>query len=314
MPWMYDLSICIVNWNTVDLLRNCLDSIFKQKWKTSIEVIVVDNDSSDSSLEMMVCEFPQVKIIANKENVGFARANNQAIAQSNGKYILLLNSDTVVFPESLDVVVDFIDRHPEAGMVGCKLINPDGSLQRSCWQGFPSLKSTIIDSFYLWRLFPGSTWVSRSELPVEQLDCELEVDHLLGAFMLVRREVIDSVGGMDESIFLFLEETEWCYRIKNNGWHIFYLPTAKVLHLGQQSVHKNPERTLPELYRNQVWFYRKSEKPTRMREFLLKLVIAVAAVIRFNLWVWRSLSVVQRAKAFRMQRGYLEVLRQLHSF
>jgi GT2 family glycosyltransferase len=309
-----DLTICIVNWNTSDLLRDCLNSIFNNTWNASLEVIVVDNDSADSSVEMLKREFPQVNLIANHENVGFARANNQAIKQSHGKYILLLNSDTVVLPDSLDSMVSFMKSHPETGMVGCKLVNTDGSTQRSSWQGFPSLQSAVVNAFYLWRLLPNHSWVHSSEVSISEHQSELEVDHLLGACMLVRREVIDSVGGMDDQYFLFLEETEWCYRIKKKGWSIYYLPFTQIIHIGQQSVHMNPERNLPEEYRNFVRFYRNIQNPPKYKLMALKIVIASAAIIRIGLWIIRFFSTTHRNNANRMVRGYSEVIRQLPSY
>ena len=181
-----DISICIVNWNTSDLLRDCLNSIYQLSWNNCYEVIVVDNASTDSSLEMLRIDFPQAKVIANEVNLGFARANNQAFALAKGNYILALNSDTIVLPGAFGTMKDFMDNHREAGAVGCKLLNPDGTIQRSCWHGFPNLKSAIVDAFYLWRVFPNLAWVCTSEIPQEELDAEVEVDHLLGACILVR--------------------------------------------------------------------------------------------------------------------------------
>jgi GT2 family glycosyltransferase len=310
-----DLTICIVNWNTAKLLRDCLDSIFNQKWRISLQVVVVDNHSADLSAAMVRSKFPnQVILIENKENLGFARANNQAFAQAQGEYVLILNSDTLVCPGSLDDMVDFMEHHSETGALGCKLINPDGSVQRSCWLGYPNLKAAIADAFYLWRLLPNLPWMRTCETAVANPKIELEVDHLLGACILVRRDVINAVGGMNEDLFLFLEETEWCYRIKKSGWKIHYLPHAQIVHIGQQSVNQQPALTLPEKYRNFIWFYRRTENPSEIQVAVLKLVIAFAAIIRIGLWSERSLSSAYREKAYRMRYGYWEVIRQLPSF
>lgn len=305
-----DLSIVIVNWNTQRLLWDCLASIFEKQWASSLEVIVVDNASSDGSLEMVKHNFAQVQVIANAENVGFARANNQGFKIASGRYVLLLNSDTVVLTGSLDALVKFMDEHPDAGMVGSKVLNPDRSLQRSCWRGYPSLKMAVIDAFYLWRLLPDHPWVRSMEIPERELDRTLQVDHVLGASMMVRREIIEQIGGMAENIFLFLEETEWCFRFQKHGWKVYFFPGAEIIHFGQQSVHKNPERTLPEKYRNFMWFYRNFMNPSAIQKALLKVTFALAGLIRMGLWTWRGRRAEERGQAVRMRRGYWLVVKQ----
>lgn len=308
-----DLSICIVNWNTADLLRGCLSSILRETWRISLELIVVDNDSRDDSASMVRREYPCVKLLANTENVGFARANNQAFAEASGRYVLVLNSDTVVLPNALDILVQFMEVHPEAGATGCKLLDSNGLVQRSCWQGFPSMQTEVIDALFLWKLFPRLPWVRNSEISVEDLENELAVDHLLGACFVVRREVIDSIGGMDDRIFLYLEETDWCYRIKSGGWQIYYLPAAKVIHIGQQSARQDPERTLPEMYRSHLRFYRNYERPSKLQELIFKLVILLASLLRIGLWTWREYSDSQHELARGMRRGYWKTIKQLPS-
>jgi GT2 family glycosyltransferase len=311
---MADLTIIIVNWNTRELLANCLHSIFAHDQGVTLEVIVVDNASHDKSADTVRGEFPQVHLIANNENVGFARANNQALLLAKSRHVLLLNSDTVVLPGALPKLVTYLDEHLQVGVVGPRLLNPDGTFQRSCWRGFPSLSSAFVDAFYLWRLVPRSQLVQSSELLDALGDEPVEVDHVLGACMMVRNEVIQQVGGMDEDFFLFSEETEWCYRIKEAGWKICFLPAAKIIHFGQQSVHQNPQRTLPEKYRNYVRFYRKHENPSRLQEAILKGIIVVAGLLRVGLWTWRSRAANQRDRARRMRYGYWEVIRQSPSF
>lgn len=311
---MLDVSICIVNWNTRELLTNCLHSIFADDQEVTFEIIVVDNASYDNSADMVGARFPQVHLIANNENVGFARANNQAFLLAQGRYVLLLNSDTMVLPGALPQLVRYLDEHPRVGVVGPRLLNPDETFQRSCWRGFPSLHSAFVDAFYLWRLAPHSRLVQSSELLDPPGDEPIEVDHVLGACMMLRREVINQVGGMDEGFFLFLEETEWCFRIKKAGWKICFLPTAKIIHIGQQSVHQNPERTLPEQYRNYVRFYRKHKNPSRLQEAILKGIVVVGGLLRIGLWTWRGRLASQRDKARRMRCGYWEVIQQSPSF
>ncbi len=309
-----DLSVCIVNWNTKDLLRGCLGSIYGQQWDSSLEVIVVDNASTDGSAAMVRRELPQVRLIANSENFGFARASNQAFTQAHGRYALVLNSDIAVKPGALDSMVRFMDRHPDAGMIGCELLNPDGSPQRSCWRGFPSLSMALGDALYLWRLAPSLARGPANMRRQTDRREPLEVDHLLGACMMVRREVIAQVGGMNEGLFLFLEDTEWCYRLRANSWKIYYLPSAQMIHFGQGSVHQNPERTLPEQYRNFVWFYRTHAGPSAARVGILKLVIVLASVLRVGLWTWRARVASQRDQARRMRSAYWQVIRRALSY
>jgi len=311
---MLDVSICIVNWNTRELLANCLHSIFADDQRVTFDVIVVDNASHDTSPDMVRADFPQVHLIANNENLGFARANNQAFSLAKGRHVLLLNSDTIVLQDALLKMVKYLDEHQLIGVVGPKLLNLDRTLQRSCWRGFPSLRSAFVAAFYLWRLVPHSRLVQSTESLDIPDDKPIEVDHVLGACMLVRREVINQVGGMDEELFLFLEETEWCYRIKKRGWEVHFLPWAEIIHVGQQSVHQNPEQTLPEKYRNYVWFYKKYENPSKMQLALLKLVTISAGLLRMGLWTWRSRSASQRDQARRMRSGYRKVVKQSLSF
>jgi GT2 family glycosyltransferase len=305
---MIDVSICVVNWNTAAHLQCCLQSIFEHPWSVVFEVIVVDNASKDESLGIVHREFPQVKVIANMENVGFARANNQAFDIAEGRYLLLLNSDTVVLPESLDKMVKFMDQNLEAGLIGCMLLNVDGSLQRSCWRDYPTLKTAVIDAFYLWRLMPNLPMVRASELSCQELQNTIEVDHVLGACMLVRREILNSVGGLNEKFFLYSEETEWCYRIKKSGWKIYFIPHAKIVHCGQQSTYQNPEHTLPEKYHNYLRFYREFKHPSRFNELLLKGVFLLGSMIRIGLWTWKGFQANQRTLANRMRSGYWKVL------
>ncbi len=307
---MIDLTIIIVNWNTRELLYNCLHSIFANDQEMTFQVIVVDNASHDKSADMVRAEFPQVYLISNNENVGFARANNQALPLAKGRHVLFLNSDIEVLPDALPRLVKYLDERPQVGVVGPKILHPDGTSQRSCWRGFPSLRFAFVDAFYLWRLVPHCRLVQSSGLLDIPDDEPIEVDHVLGACMMVCREVINQVGGMDEGFFLFLEETDWCHRIKKAGWKIHFLPTAKIIHVGQQSVHQEPQRTLPEKYRNYVRFYRRHENPSKLQEAILKGIIVVAGLLRIGLWTWRSRMIEQRDHARRMRRGYWEVIRQ----
>lgn len=231
---LIDVSVIIVSWNTRDILRDCLMSVYKQLRDISFEVIVVDNASSDGSAEMVKCEFSQVILLQNDENKGFAVANNIGMAIAKGKYILLLNSDTIILDNAVSRVVAFADSHSEVAVVGCKVLNPDGSLQLTCFM-FPSLLNMLLSSTYLYKFFPKSKFFGRERMTWWNRDDVREVDVVTGCFMLVRSEAIKQVGMMDERFFVYGEETDWCYRFTRSGWKIMFTPNAQIIHFGGQS-------------------------------------------------------------------------------
>jgi GT2 family glycosyltransferase len=232
-----DVSVIIVNWNTCDLLRQCLLSVFTPTLSIDFEVIVVDNGSTDGSVEMVRREFGQVKILANEGNRGFAAANNQAIAIANGRYILLLNSDTIILDRAIEKTVIFADSHPDTATTGCRILNPDRTLQSSCFM-FPSILNWFLFSTYLYRLFPRNRFFGRERMTWWLRDDSREVDVVTGCYMLVRREAIDQVGQMDEQFFMYAEETDWCYRFKAKGWKNRFTPSAEIIHIGGASAAK----------------------------------------------------------------------------
>jgi GT2 family glycosyltransferase len=229
-----DVSIIIVNWNTNDLLQNCLQSTLKQAGDLDYEIIVVDNASSDGSGEMVKQKFPQVKLIENTENRGFAAANNQGMAIAQGRYVLLLNSDTVILDNAIAKTVAFADNHPEAAVVGCRVLNPDRTLQPTCFM-FPSVLNMFLWSTYLSKLFPKSKFFGRERMTWWNRTDVRDVDVVTGCFMLVRQEAIKQVGMMDERFFVYGEETDWCYRLQKAGWRILFTPNAHIIHLGGAS-------------------------------------------------------------------------------
>ncbi len=306
------LTIVIVNWNARDFLASCLESLFESTPDVSMQVTVIDNASSDGSVAMVREHFPQVEVIANGENVGFAAANNQVLEAFDSPYVMLLNPDTIVKPDAVRTLLEYMEANPQVGMIGPKLLNEDGSLQRSCWRGFPSLGFVLSDLLYLWKLLPGL--VRRYELSGDELNQMREVDHILGACMLTRREIVEQVGPMDAGYFLFLEETDWCYRIRKAGFSIAYVPDAEIIHLGERSVRQHPERTLPHLYRGYCRFGRQRLGYGRGIIALMKLFIALGAVLRLGLWGWRRIRADDRAQASKMLRGYIQVLQGLLSY
>jgi N-acetylglucosaminyl-diphospho-decaprenol L-rhamnosyltransferase len=223
-----ELSVLIVSWNVKALLRDCLASLDRERASLRLEVIVVDSASADGSAAMVAAEFPWVTLIACDANVGFARGNNLAIAQANGRYILLLNPDTVVLPDALTTMVVYLDTHPEVGVVGAQLLHGDGTVQSSR-RRFPTLATAFFESTWLEPLAPARLLQRYyvAEAPPDQI---VEVDWLVGACLLTRCTVVEQVGGLDEAFFMYSEELDWCRRVKDAGWLIVYLPTAQIIH------------------------------------------------------------------------------------
>jgi N-acetylglucosaminyl-diphospho-decaprenol L-rhamnosyltransferase len=236
-----DLSIIIVSWNVCDLLRKCLKSIEQGKSDLNIEVIVVDNASSDGSQNMVRDEFPTVKIDAQSENVGFPRGNNLGLENAKGRYFLLLNPDTEVVDDALSILVQYLEDHPAVGLVAGQLLNPDETIQSSI-RRFPTVATGLFESTWLQGLAPRRL-LDRYYFADAPTDTAVEVDWVVGACMMVRKELIEQVGLLDEAYYMYSEELDWCKRIKSDGWQIVYLPTAQIIHhAGKSSEQAVPER------------------------------------------------------------------------
>ncbi|MBM4467019.1 MAG: glycosyltransferase family 2 protein, partial [Chloroflexi bacterium] len=252
-----DLSIVIVNWNVRDLLRICLHSIFQLPLSNfQREVIVVDNASSDGSVAMIEEEFPQVQLIANSENVGFTVGNNQGIAASRGRYILLLNPDTEIVGDALATMVEYMDEHPQVGALGPQLLNPNGSIQSSR-RRFPTMTTAFLESTILQQRFPDNAVLRRYYI-LDHPDDEIqEVDWVTGACLLARRKTVEEVGLLDEGFFMYSEELDWCRRAKERGWKVVYLPTARVIHHGAQSSEQVKSFQHIQFQRSKIRYFRK---------------------------------------------------------
>jgi len=250
---MIDLSVIIVNWNTRDLLVRCLNSITQVTQRMKAEIFVVDNRSSDESGRTVKERFSQVILIENETNLGFAGANNQALRRSKGNYLLLLNPDTQVKEEPIQKLISLMDAHPDVGITGVQLLNSDGSKQNSI-ANFPSLATELLNKSLL-------RWLSPGKFPGKEKDYPepIEVDSVIGACMMVRREALDQVGLLDEDYFLFLEETDWCYRMKRAGWKIYHVPDAEVYHFQGKSAEKEKKRARVEYFRSRYHFFKKNK-------------------------------------------------------
>ena len=234
---MVDLSIVIVSWNVCELLRRCLRSILDAGY--SMETIVVDNGSTDGSVEMVRAEFPAVRLITNVKNPGFAAANNQGISVARGRHVLILNPDTEVVGDALAKMVTFADEHPDVGVVGPQLLNPDGSVQSSR-RRFPTLATAFFESTWFQPYAPRRL-LERYYVLDQPDGVAQDVDWVKGAALMARREAIERVGPMDEGFFMYSEELEWCRRFRQADWRVVYVPTAQVIHYEGQS----SEQVLP---------------------------------------------------------------------
>lgn len=246
------LEVIIVNWNTSQLLHDCLTSLFRYlpaqlPPNFILHVTVVDNASSDASVAMVGAEFPQVQVKQNSANLGFAAANNIALASGHTSFFLLLNSDTLVLENSLSLLLEFMQQHPDAGVCGPRLLNKDNTLQTYCWK-FPYPLLDFLNFLELYRypylynsLLPGCLLQIRSLEPIS-------VDFLSGACLLVRHQAYEQVGGLDSAYFFYNEESDWCYRFRQAGWKIWFVPRAELIHLGGQSSQRV-------LYSRIIWFH-----------------------------------------------------------
>lgn len=234
-----DLSVIIVNYNVRDFLGNALTSVFQALRGMEGEVIVVDNASDDGSAEMVEERFPAATLIRNPRNLGFAAANNAALGRARGRYLLLLNPDTVVQEDTFQTIVRFLDDHPRAGMAGCRILNPDGTLQPACRRSFPTPWVAFTKISGLSALFPNSRIFGRYNLGYLDPEGTYEVDAISGSFMAVRREAFEQVGGLDEEYFMYGEDLDWCYKIRRAGWQVWYVSGTRIIHYKGESIRRS---------------------------------------------------------------------------
>ncbi|MCC7371691.1 MAG: glycosyltransferase family 2 protein [Chloroflexi bacterium] len=256
---MLDVSVVIVNYKVRDLLRDCLRSLEHDLATLTGEVWVVDNASGDGSVEMVREEFPWVRLIASTWNRGYGAANNLAIREAAGRYryLLILNPDTKLPPNALVDTIAEMERHPDIGALGPKLIRGDGTLDRACRRSFPSPEVAFYRLFGLARLFPNHPRFARYNLLNVDEDTAMDVDSVCGAYMLLRREVVERVGMFDEAYRMYGEDLDWAYRIKAAGWRVRYHPAVTVLHLKGQSSRQRPVSSIRAFYDAMRVFYDK---------------------------------------------------------
>jgi GT2 family glycosyltransferase len=251
-----DISVVILSWNDKEHLIGLLESLQGASRRT-MEVIVVDNASTDGSPELVESRFPEVKVIRNKENVGFPRGNNMGVRASSGKYVFVLNSDIKVLGKCVDILVDYMEEHPDIGMLGPRVLNADGTHQSSCRRN-PTLWNNFCSAVGLARIFRNSRLFSGEHMFYFKGDKTIDVDVLVGCFWLTRRTALDQFGLLDEGFFLYAEDVDWCKRCWKAGWRVVFLPTAEAIHYGGASTtKKDPVRFAVTQQRSILRYWRK---------------------------------------------------------
>jgi GT2 family glycosyltransferase len=256
----FDLSITICSWNTVDDLRACLASLRAAQDEGPFEVVVVDNASEDHSAEMVRDEFPEFVLIHSHVNLGFTGGHNLAIEKSRGRHKALLNSDTVVHPGAIRSILRYMADHPEAGIVGPKLLNPDGSLQMSC-RRFPNPVAAAFRNTWLGRIFPNNRYTREYLMADFAHDEAREVDWVSGAAMFIRGELIERIGALDDEYFMYCEDVDLCKRAWKNGWKVVYVPEAVITHAIGRSSDKAPNRMIAQFHKSMLRYYTKNVLP-----------------------------------------------------
>lgn len=227
------ISVIVLNYNTEELLQNCLTSLSTalKKLKLKTEVFVVDNASSDNSVSMVRKNFREFKLLVNKVNLGFAAGNNIAVPLTSGEYILFLNPDTIIYPDTLPNLIEYLDKHEDVAVATCKVEFLSGKIDPDCHRGFPTPWVALTHFSGLAKIFPFSPLFNRYHLGFLDFDKIQEIDACLGAFMIVRRKAAEEVGWWDEDYFFYGEDIDWCYRFKKSGWKVIYYPKSKITHL-----------------------------------------------------------------------------------
>ena len=243
----------IVNYNTKDLLKACLKSVFGSHTSFNFEVLVSENGSKDGSVEMVRKHFPEAKLIENNANLGFSKGNNAALRQAIGKYCLLLNSDTEVRANTFDLSIRYMNLHPEVGAMGCKVLLPNGELDKACRRKFPNPANAFLPLFGL-KKFSNYNITT----PIDE---EIEVDAVMGAYLLIRKSVMGQIGLLDEDFFMYGEDLDWCWRVKEAGHKIMYYPDAEITHYKYGSAQLIPIRTIKLAHNAMRIFYRKHYAP-----------------------------------------------------
>jgi len=301
-----DISVIIVSWNAKKYLLDCLHSIVPELSNVQAEIIVVDNASSDGSPELVEKQFPKINLICNKENLGFAKANNIALEKSTGKYICLINSDVVIKEKCFDVLISYMDSHPDVGMMGPQILDTTGNIQRSCMQ-LPTLWNTFCTAIVLDKLFPQCRLFGGKEMTYWNHDSLQEVDVINGCFWIIRREALDQVGYLDGNFFMYGEDIDWCKRFQEKGWKIIFSPEAQAIHYGGASSSNDPVRFYIEMNRANLQYYRKHYKKFSQIGFLMLIMLHHVVRIFFNSIYYFIKPHAREEKFFKLKRSLLVI-------
>ena len=277
-----DLSVVIVNYQTFELTKNTIDSIFKYDYPFTYEILVVDNASGDDSLARLQDYFKdKVTFIASKENNGFAAGNNQALRIANGKYVLLLNSDTIVWENTLENIYNYMELHNDVGAAGCRVLLENGELDKACKRSFPNVKNSFFRLFHIPTNSKDDNY-NLNNLPDDEI---YEIDCLTGAFMFMRVKALDEVGFLDETFFMYGEDIDLCYRIKKAGWKIIYYGESKITHLKGASSKKQKNKLIYEFYRAMYIYYKKhhADESSFITNIVVYIGIAVLCILKLFL-------------------------------
>lgn len=282
-----DLSVVIVNYQTFELTKNTINSILEYDYPFSYEIFVVDNASSDDSLARLRDYFKdKVKFIASKENNGFAAGNNQALRQASGRYQLLLNSDTVVWENTLEDIYCYMEGHEDVGACGCRVLLEDGELDKACKRSFPNVKNSFIRLFHIPTNSEDDDY-NLTDLPDDEV---YEIDCLTGAFMFIRKDALDQIGLLDETFFMYGEDIDLCYRIKQGGWKIIYYGKSKITHLKGASSKKQKSKLIYEFYRAMYIYYKKhhASESSFIVNWVVYLGIAFLCLLKLFLNIFKK--------------------------
>ncbi|AMD16622.1 glycosyl transferase family 2 [Methanobrevibacter sp. YE315] len=282
-----DLSVVIVNYQTYELTKNTVNSIFEYDYPFSYEIFVVDNASSDDSLSKLQDYFKdRVNFIASSENNGFAAGNNQALRMAKGRYVLLLNSDTIVWQDTLENIYNYMEKHQDVGACGCRVLLENGQLDKACKRSFPNVKNSFFRLFHIPTNSKDDNY-NLDNLPDDEI---YEIDCLTGAFMFIRNKALDEVGFLDETFFMYGEDIDLCYRIKKAGWKIIYYGESKITHLKGASSKKQKSKLIYEFYRAMYIYYKKhhADESSFIVNFVVYLGIALLCVLKLFLNLFKK--------------------------
>lgn len=297
------LSIIILTYNSEKLIGPCLDSIYETIRDIDFEIIVIDNNSHDQTVEFLRRYYPGIKLTVNKENIGFARGVNQGIKKAKGKFLLLLNPDMRVFENTINRSLDYLEKNKDVGILGCQLLYPDMRLQAS-FGNFPSLFTEFLQATFLYKFLPWGRFIPLNFLSRRRFEKIHQVDWLGGGFMMLRREVFKKIGLFDENFFMYLEDVDLCYRTKKVGFKIIYFPQVQVVHHHMASAKRDPSKAIINELNSLIYYFKKYKKNILVLKFLIYLRIYL------QLFRYKLVSLLKKEDKI-FAKAYKKVLKEI---